>query len=169
MDWVGFSSKCMEYIKKYRYVVLVLLAGLVLMAMPEGEKEQAETVQGQKTEAKSEQALQDALAEILSQIDGAGKVRVLLTEASGAETLYQTDEDITQSGDSSDIRQETVLITDTQRTETGLVQRVDPPVYRGAVIVCQGAGSASIHLAIVEAVSSVTGLTSDRITVLKMK
>lgn len=167
MDWVGFSSKCMEYIKKYRYVVLVLLAGLFLMALPEGDEEKTETVQEQTAE--TEKSLQDSLAEILSQIDGAGKVKVLLTEAAGEETLYQTDEDITQSENSSDIRRETIIITNSQRDEAGLVQQVNPPVYQGAIIVCQGAGSASVRLAIVKAVSSVTGLTSDRITVLKMK
>ena len=167
MDWVGFSSKCMEYIKKYRYVVLVLLAGLFLMALPEGDEEKTETVQEQTAE--TEKSLQDSLAEILSQIDGAGKEKVLLTEAAGEETLYQTDEDITQSENSSDIRRETIIITNSQRDEAGLVQQVNPPVYQGAIIVCQGAGSASVRLAIVKAVSSVTGLTSDRITVLKMK
>lgn len=167
MDWVGFSSKCMEYIKKYRYVVLVLLAGLFLMALPEGDEEPTETVQEQAAE--TERSLQDSLEEILSHIDGVGKVKVLLTEAAGEETMYQTDEDITQSETSSDIRRETVIITNSQRDETGLVQQVNPPVYQGAIIVCQGGGSAAVRLAVVEAVASVTGLTSDRITVLKMK
>lgn len=169
MDWVEFNSKATEYIKKYRYVVLVLLAGLLLMALPDREEEKTETVQTQTAEPEMKMDLQDALEEILSQIDGAGKVKVLLTEASGEQTLYQTDEDIIQNADSSDTRRETVLITDSQRTDAGLIQRVDPPVYQGAVIVCQGGGSASVRLAIVEAVSCATGLTADRITVLKMK
>jgi len=42
-------------------------------------------------------------------------------------------------------------------------------LYRGAVVVCQGGDNASVRLAVVEAVSNATGLTSDRITVLKMK
>ena len=169
MDWVGFSRKCMEYVKKYRYAVLVLLAGLFLMALPQGKKEQAETVPEQIEASEAEKELQDSLAEILSLIDGAGRVKVLLTEAAGKETLYQSNTDTTQSDNSSSTRRETVLVTDSQRTEAGLVKQVNPPVYQGAVIVCQGAGSASVRLAIVEAVSSATGLTSDRITVLKMK
>jgi stage III sporulation protein AG len=63
---------------------------------------------------------------------------------------------------------DTVIVMDGNREETGLVKQVLPPVYRGAVIACQGADSANIRLAIVEAVKSVTGLSSDRITVLKM-
>ena len=39
----------------------------------------------------------------------------------------------------------------------------------GAIIVCQGGDSPTVRLNIVEAVSNVTGIGSDRITVLKMK
>ena len=43
------------------------------------------------------------------------------------------------------------------------------PVYQGAIILCQGADSPSVRLAITQAVSKVTGLPTDRIAVLKMK
>lgn len=111
------------------------------------------------------QDLQTGLEEILSQIQGAGRVRVLLTQREGERTVYQTDEDSTSSG----IRSDTVLLNGSDRSQTGLVQQVNPPTYLGAVIVCQGADSASVRLAIVSAVGSVTGLSTDKITVLKMK
>ena len=168
MDWISVSSKWMDYIKKYRYVALVLLAGLVLMALPEGEDAQENTMQA-KEETVCQENLEDALSQILSQIEGAGKVKVLLTEAAGEEVLYQTDEDIDQSDQSRDVRRETVLVTDAQRSQNGLVRQVNPPQYQGAVILCQGAGSPSVKLSVVEAVSDATGLTYDRITVLKMK
>lgn len=41
--------------------------------------------------------------------------------------------------------------------------------YTGAVIFCHGADSASVRLKIVEAVSVYTGLSSNKIKVLKMK
>ena len=43
------------------------------------------------------------------------------------------------------------------------------PVYQGAVIVCQGAGDSGVHLAVVQAVSVLTGLGSDKITVVQWK
>lgn len=168
MDWISISSKWMDYIKKYRYVALVLLAGLILMGLPES-KESQEDVPQVAQQTGQPQSLQDSLAHILSQIEGAGKVKVLLTEAAGEEVLYQTDEDIAQSENTSDIRRETVLITDTQRSQNGLVRQVNPPQYQGAIVLCQGAGSPAVKLSIAEAVSDATGLTFDRITVLKMK
>lgn len=168
MDWISVSSKWMDYIKKYRYVALVLLAGLVLMALPEGEDAQENTIQA-KEETVCQENLEDALSQILSQIEGAGKVKVLLTEAAGEEILYQTDQDISQSEQGRDDRRETVLVTDTQRSQEGLIRQVNPPQYQGAIVLCQGAGSPAVKLSVAEAVSDATGLTFDRITVLKMK
>lgn len=47
--------------------------------------------------------------------------------------------------------------------------RQDRDGFRGAVVVCDGAGSARVSLEIVRAVSAYTGLGSDRIIVLEMK
>lgn len=162
MDWVSLKSNGLDGIKKYRYVLLVVLAGIFLMTLPEGRKESEEP---QQTIETTQPVLQDSLAEILSQIAGAGKVKVLLTEAAGEQTIYQTDEDHS----SSDIRRQTVLVTNSSREETGLVRQINPPTYQGAIILCQGADSAAIRLSIVEAVANATGLSTDKISVLKMK
>ena len=113
----------------------------------------------------SDQTLEERLEQLLGQIDGAGEVRVLLTEESGRETLYQTDSQA--SGDSRS--DDTVLVESSDREETGLVRQTLEPVYRGAVVLCQGADRPSVKLAVVEAVRCVTGLGADAISVLKMK
>lgn len=164
MDWLTLRSRGKELVRKYRYVLLVVLAGLFLMALPDGKNAKA-APEPTAAETEPQQNLQTDLEEILSQIQGAGRVRVLLTQREGEQTVYQTDEDSTSSG----VRSDTVLLNGSDRSETGLVQQVNPPTYLGAVIVCQGADSASVRLAIVSAVGSVTGLSTDKITVLKMK
>ena len=162
MDWIGGKEQIVEYIKKYRFVLLVFLLGLFLMFLP--ETEQAEEPVQIPVSTKNH-SLQDSLSEILSQVSGAGAVKVLLTQAAGEETVYQTDDDLS----SDDVRRQAVIITNASREESGLIRQVNPPVYLGAVVLCQGADSAAVRLSIVEAVASVTGLSSDRITVLKMK
>ena len=97
-------------------------------------------------------------------MEGVGEVQVLLTEARGTESVYQTD-----SASGGEGRRETVIITDDRRSEFGLVRQVISPVYQGAIVVCQGGGNASVRLAVMEAVSNVTGIASSRITVLKME
>lgn len=163
MDWVALRVKAGDYVKKYRYVLLVLLAGIFLMALP-STSETTKTVEESRDISDEKNDLQHDLEEILSQIDGAGKVRVLLTQSKGELTLYQTDEDISDTQDSHDIRRETVILS-----QSGLIKQVNPPVYQGAIVICQGGNNAAVRLAVVEAVSNATGLTTDHITVLKMK
>ena len=139
---------------KYRYVLLAALAGLALMVIP-GGPEETEPVPAVSVE----ESLESRLEAILSRIDGAGEVRLLLTEDRGGEVFYQTE------GENG----KTVLISGADRSESGLVRTTQPPSYRGAVVVCRGADSAAVRLAVVEAVANATGLGTDRITVLKMK
>lgn len=145
----------MDWVKKYRYILMVLLAGILLMLLPAGSPAPAP----EEEETAPAPDMETRLETILSRIDGAGEVAVMLTEAAGEEILYQTDD---QGAD-------TVLVTDSDRNEQGLVRSRQPPVYRGAIVVCAGADSAAVRLAVVEAVSNVTGLGSDKITVLKME
>ena len=63
----------------------------------------------------------------------------------------------------------TVTVTDSQRNERGLINKTSAPIYRGAVVVCDGADNPQVNLDIVSAVSNITGLRSDQISVLKMK
>ena len=162
MDRQSILNKGKAFFIKYRYALLVVLLGLGLMLIP--GREAAEQTPAPQA-AQSSPSLSEEMEALLSSIEHAGKVKVLLTLETGEETLYQMDED--RDGDS--LRLDTVLITDGNRNQQGLVRQVNPAKYLGAVILCQGADSASVRLAIVEAVSKLTGLGADRISVLKMK
>ena len=165
MDWLSIRSRAGELFQKYRYGILIVLLGVALMCLPDLHKEETAASPVTQTSIPEQQSMEISLANILSKIQGAGKVEVLLTEATGSETVYQSD----SNTGSDSFRQDTVIITGSDRGQTGLIRQINPPKYLGAIIVCQGADSAAVRLAIVQAVSSVTGLGSDRITVLKMK
>ena len=168
MDWVNIKRKGTDFLVKYRLVFLIALIGVFLMSLPESEAEQAPQTP-QLTTGEESSDLQVSLEQILGRVAGAGEVEVLLTQAAGEQTIYQVDDDRSEEDQSKSIRRETVLITNSAREETGLVQQVIPPVYQGTIILCQGADSAQVRLAIVGAVANATGLTSDKISVLKMK
>ena len=160
------TEKLMDWVRKYRFVVLILLVGIGLMLIPFGGKDNA-AVTPQAT-APTQPDISRELSQILSQIDGAGEVKVMLTVRTGTSTVYQTD-DSTTNGENGSIRQDTVVITDENRAQTGLVQHIVYPEYRGAIIVCQGGDNMQVRLNIMEAVARITGLGMDRISVLKMK
>lgn len=153
-------KKLTDFISKYRYVALVLVIGLILMLLPTSSTDEKQTQQPTAAAAEEKTVAQE-LEEILGSIDGVGKVKVMLTVQTGEVTVYQYDQN--SSG------RDTVIITGTDKAESGLVQQVNPQVYRGAIIVCDGADSAAVRLNVIQAVSSVTGLGTDRISVLKMK
>lgn len=159
-------KKCSEFIVKHKYVVFILFIGLLLMLMPTGKPEEEPVIM---QENESILTIEQQLAQILSSVEGAGKVQVMLTQSAGEETLFQTNQDHAITGESSSSRADTIIVTDAQRNEAGLIKQVIPPTYLGAIIVCQGADKPSVRLAIVDAVSRATGLGADRISVLKMK
>lgn len=164
MDWVAGKRTVQAFLNKYKIAIVVLMAGIALLVLPSGEEKKELPIP-----ASQEVSLQKSLEGILSEITGAGRVSVLLTQATGEETVYQTDESTSVEEGRSNIRRETVLVSGSGREETGLIRQIHAPKYLGAVVVCQGADNASVRLAVVEAVKSATGLTSDRICVLKMK
>lgn len=150
-------KKIKTLLKSNWYVIVIIALGIFLLLLPsDSNAPEEEAIVTQPSTN-----LQQELSQILSQIQGVGQVQVLLTVAEGERFVYQTDE----SGTSID----TVIVSDENRVESGLICQVIPPTYRGAIVVCQGADRPEVQLKVVEAVSKVTGLGSDRITVLKMK
>ena len=162
-------NKAYQLLKKYRYIALMLGVGVFLLLLPTGGSGGPQAQSTADTTAREEFSLEEQLEQILCQIQGAGKVRVMLSVRTGAETLYQTDGDVSYSDSGSSEQTKSVTVTDGQRNETGLIRQVNPPSYLGAVVVCQGGDDPRVQLDIVNAVSRITGLGADRISVLKMK
>lgn len=167
MDIGQWTRNIPKWLHKYRYPMVILLVGLVLLTLPgkktEQKKQDAPTVSTQQPDTGQR------LAQILAQIEGVGKVNVMLTVAESEKTLYQSDEDVTTGDNSSSVHQETILINDSDRNQQALITQVISPKYQGAVVVCQGADIPIVKWAVVEAVSKATGLGADQISVLKMK
>ena len=165
MEATARKQRINALLGKYKYPILVALLGLGLMLLP-SEQEPTEPAEPPRA---VEHSLEEKLETLLGRIEGAGQVSVLLTEKEGSQTLYQTDSQTDTDDSGSRRTDDTVLIEDENRTESGLVRQTLGPVYRGAVILCQGADDPSVKLAVVEAVRCVTGLGADQISVQKMK
>ena len=169
MDFLKLKTSIYEVVRKYKYVGIVLLAGVVLMMIPGKDTQITHTdVKTEMTEL-AQDTLEEKLEEILCCVKGAGKVKVMLSIAQGEMTFYQSDSTSSQSENHSDTRTQTVVITNSNRDETGLIYQRNPPVYQGAIILTQGADNPQVKLAIVDAVMDVTGLGADKISVLKMQ
>ena len=158
-------------LKKYRLAALVVLLGVVLMLLPTGGKAQTS---GDSSELPGETYLleetEQRMAEVLGTIDGVGRVRIMLTLRAGSSLRLAEDSSLSDSTGGQTKQEKQVLTVNrgSGRQEVVVTQQLYP-TYQGAVVVCEGAGSSSVRLAVVNAVSVLTGLSSDRISVVKWK
>lgn len=171
MELTDLKSRANVLFNKYKYVALVLLIGLILMMIPNENKSKTTSKQNEEKTIQYPAAtsLEDKLSQLLSNVEGAGRVEVMLTIASGEEVVYQIDENRSIADSSNNSNSHTVTVTNSDREQEGLVKQVNPATYKGAIILCHGADDPTVRLQIVEAVSRITGLGTNCISVLKMK
>lgn len=162
-DIIGKLKKLPEN-KKFIYgAVIVGIIGMLLIIFSGGEKEEVHENTSDSAAFGQDHAyeaeLEARLAEILSSIQGVGKVNVMITLSSSEEYIYAEETDT-----SSDRQQTEFVIAD----KGGIVTKVNSPTVTGAVIVCEGGGNSQVCEKVYEAVSVALGLPSNRICVVKM-
>lgn len=168
MDVSKILKNISTLISKYKYAIAILLLGVGLMLLPK-RNEKKQNPQTQELLQTEPISVEEQLASILSQVKGAGKVEVMLTIKEGEQTIYQTDTNTSQADSSASTTSDTVIISDKNRTQSALIRQVYGPKYQGAIILCSGANDPTVRLAIVDAVSKITGLGADKISVLELK
>lgn len=163
-------KKIWECLNRYKLVLLVLAAGVLLLLWPAGDAKSARRAgEGQAAPGPDFdlEGLEAKLERVLSKIDGAGEVTVALTVRDGVEQVYAADESFTKDGNGQERQRETVVISTGSGTEEVVPVQQRYPAFQGAVVVCQGGGSAEIRLLVTQAVAALTGLGTDRISVCK--
>lgn len=157
-------------ISKFRLPLLIFAAGLLLMLLPTGKRStQAVQTAAQAAQTQELTPSQEEMEAILSRIDGVGRVDLLLTLRTSGASVYQTDTRTVTSGSGTTEECQTVFGQTSGSGKDPVVQTTLAPQYQGALVVCDGADRASVRLAVVQAVASLTGLGSNQIAVVKMK
>lgn len=150
------SAPVISGLLKNKYALIVLALGLVLLLLP------TDTGSSKKTEAQGVTAPvfsinveEKRLSSELARIENVGRVSVLLSVEGSCERELAQSED------------KTLVVS-----ENGSEKVVDlyyvNPTYKGAVVVCDGGDDPRAKLAVVSAVKAYTGLSTERITVMKM-
>lgn len=162
-------AQCAALARKYRYVLLLAALGLALVLIPVKKDAAAVTAQPAAEPADTRAALQGEIEAALSQIDGAGRVRLVLTWADAGESVYQQNTRTSGSGENASAESTVAAVPSGSSAQQALISKQLAPQCAGALIVSDGGGNAAVRLALCDAVRALTGLRADQITVVKMK
>lgn len=165
-----FSRIRALFLKK-KHLFLLLLASLCLLCLlfaVEGKEEG-----GGKEEVFDERAYVSQLEErtraLLSNVEGAGEVHVMITMENSFESHYaadhQTDEMQTGEAQDSSQKESVVLQTEKNGVKSPIVKSVSRPRVRGVSIVCRGGADARVQMKILSLVSALFDLDSNQISV----
>ena len=139
MNSMNRIGEMLRNICKRRSVIIIALAllGALLIAISFVDTGADET--GDTDDYK--RALEEELADVCSQVEGAGKCRVIVSFAEGERTEYKGSQ----------------------------IVSVSPPRVRGVTVICDGAGSASVREDISDMIAALFDIGRNRICVLKSR
>lgn len=144
-------------------------------------EETTNNIQSSLSDVDSNSDIEERLANILSNIKGVGKVKVLITYSQTSQIIPLYDEDSsvstteeTDSGGGTRIVNENstkkeIIYEDNNGVKTPITQSIINPKIEGAIITAQGATNAEIKTNIVQAVEAATGLATYKIQVFEME
>ena len=124
---------------------------------------------------------EEKIENILSKIDGVGKVKVLITYSSTSMVipLYNEDseESLTEENDkeggtrkiTENRRKKDIIYKESSGEKIPITQSVISPKMEGAIITAEGAANAQVKSNIIQAVEAATGLSTHKIQVFEMK
>lgn len=146
--------KLIEKLKNNRLIFFILIIGIALMLFPSqgGDGEKKITESG----LDYEKQLTEKTEEVLSLIEGAGKVKIVLTLEDKGTTYPVTEK---SSGGERTVSSSGKLA----------VSKENYPTVRGVVAVASGADNERVREDIINAIRAVTGAELHNIKVFKMK
>lgn len=184
-----WSAKLQNMGKGKSQLLIILLVGvlLIVIAMPvkktsdknnDGSQPALQTDTG---DAAYEQEIERRLETALSQAEGVGKVKVMMTLQSSSEKVIEKDTENTgQNMDESDksggtrttkensVKEATVYDSKSQGEQTPYVRKEISPEIAGVIVVAQGGDNAVVIENITDAVCALFDVDTHKIKVMKM-
>lgn len=155
--------------KKLLFIILLGLSGMVLLLFSGSSDRSVKEEKTENTDVyETAEKIEKELEELLRTVDGAGKVKVMVTLDCLEERSAAKNTESESSDSSSDTNEEYVLIDSDNGTD-GLILKTTAPVIRGVGISCQGAVSPTVKQELTRLTSAALGVPVNRIWVTKMK
>ena len=167
------TEKVVPVLKKYRAVLIVLIAGVLLLAsgglFKDTQQVKAPSAEGMEPALFDLDEFEQSLNEQLSAIDGVGRVSLMLSLEETEESVYAVNVRRTENGASvQSYESNLTVVSDGSYGENPVTVKNLLPTFRGAVVLCDGANNTTVRYAVTQAVSTLCGVGTDKVTVLKM-
>lgn len=169
--WKDVLKKCWPPRKDQLLILILLGLLLAVIAIPTEEKKQTEKAdepdETLDTELPTdyETRMEQRLEELLSQVEGMGRVRVMLTFEGTGEKQVEKDEQFT--ADSS--TEETIYEENEDNGKIPYVTAETNPQVEGVLVIAEGGGNAYIKQEIIEAAQALFGIDAHKIKIMKME
>lgn len=160
--------------KKLMLIVSLGVIGIILISFSEFKTKATKTVVENETEEKETvntdyaKNLEERLTVLISSIENAGQVEVMITLKSTDESVYAVNENI-KNDDRSNNYSSNYVIIDNKSEKEGIKLKVLEPEIRGVAVVCTGGDNPEVVSQITDTVSTVLGIGSNKVSVAKMK
>ena len=157
-----------KHIKAYLLAVLILLVGVVFFGLNT-------TSQTKILSSMGIEETEERLALVLSEIDGVGDVRVMVSYEGGMKKVIAYDTTISNdktsaSGKETEYTSEnkSPVTVNVSGTSSPLVLQELKPEIVGVIVVAEGAGNIRVRLDLLSAVKTVLNISSDKVEVFTM-
>ncbi len=181
-------KKAILYLQHNSKIFILALAGFMLIGVSsfwENPVKTDVTTKDMKlpsaVEKTQEEVLEAKLANLLSQVKGAGSVTVQVTLAAGASTEFAknatTESRTIQEKDPSggvrttteNKKNEQVLLATENGIDKPVIVNETKPVVKGVLVIAEGAGDSSVKANLTKAVETGLGIAAYRVTVLPQR
>lgn len=172
--------------KRTQYLVVTAMIAVILaiyfstFAPEDNAQPEATVSQAIEEYEDTGAALDRQMESILSDIEGAGAVRVMIAYESGSEIVPATSEntETTTTSDEGDgvsktsetVRKQTDVVTvQDQSQSSALVLKEKMPEVKGIIVIAEGAGDIGVKLNLMRAVQTLLNISADKVDVFEMQ
>jgi len=151
-------------------ILLALLLGVLLLAAGRGfSAEEKEVLPQSAVKETSDRETEQRMAEILSKVQGAGQVDVMLTYRQTEEKTIARNETREEDGESLRMEETAVLLEDEDGATAPVILTETGPIAEGVVIAAQGADQPMVAAALSQAAQALLDVPAHKVAILKMK
>jgi stage III sporulation protein AG len=174
--------KLKELVFSKNILIIIGVLGIALIFLADLFSPKASTTNQISVNSDSNQYITDnekKLKKFIEEIEGAGKCEVMITLDSGSEYIYATEKRVNQNtvkdkstnGESNEIREDienkTIVLNDSNGGEKPLIIKEIQPKIKGVAIICEGGDRALVKNRIIEVVTSLLDVPTNKVCVNK--